>query len=198
MPNMPILSSTWAFHQQCSLVLSPRKPRKQKATISLSENRKKKRKWMVNITIFPTKMTVRRYATFSDTQILQPRREVAKWFHSGITKGFVESLISLLKTICLYIHLDTWSCFTSGILTDLPTKTRFPDALCSSISTMGNQKSHEQCSKSLYHSMKYWLVDRDSPFLDDQSPQYIGVVESPNYNHQPTIIYQFVSTYIPI
>ena len=37
-----------------------------------------------------------------------------------------------------------------------------------------NIKPHEQCSKSHYHSMKYWLVYRDSPFLDDSNSQHIN------------------------
>ena len=36
----------------------------------------------------------------------------------------------------------------------------------------------EQCSKSLYHSMKYWLagLERDSPFLDYYNPLRYWVV----------------------
>jgi len=52
---------------------------------------------------------------------------------------------------------------------------------------MGETKATEQCdSISQIHSMKYWLVKRDSQFMHDDNPEDIG--QSPtilNQTYQP-------------
>ena len=54
-------------------------------------------------------------------------------------------------------------------------------------------------NKSLYHSMKYWLVCRDSPFLDYYYPQYMkGSIIPELIINQPSFTVSVISTYIPI
>ena len=50
----------------------------------------------------------------------------------------------------------------------------------------------EQCSNPSIIPL-YWLVNRDSSFLESYNPKYIKGSTIP-YNHQPIIIYQNVST----
>ena len=59
--------------------------------------------------------------------------------------------------------------------------------------------NHLSSVQNLGHSMKYWLLNRHSPFLDYYNPQYMkGSLIPELIINQPSFTVSVISTYIPI